>query len=63
MNLGGPAQQFAPDAVIQVPILGHLIERVQRLAFDPRRLFQIDVITLHQRAEGALADVFVVMTT
>jgi hypothetical protein len=63
MHLGGPAEQFAPDTVFQIPILGHLIERMQGLALDPHRLFQIDVVALHQRGQGALAHVFVVMAT
>ncbi|MCY1446229.1 hypothetical protein D9M71_627830 [compost metagenome] len=47
MDLGRPAQQFAPDAVFQVPVFGHLVKRVQRLALDPCRLFLIDVVALH----------------
>ncbi|MNG15542.1 hypothetical protein D3C84_993800 [compost metagenome] len=36
---------------------------MQGFALDPRRLFQIDVITLHQRSQGAFAHVFVMMAT
>ncbi|KPX74892.1 Uncharacterized protein ALO84_05685 [Pseudomonas syringae pv. maculicola] len=62
MHLGGPAQQFGVALVLQLPALGNLLQRMQRLGFDACGLFQIDVITLHQRAEGALTHVFVVMT-
>ena len=61
MHLGRPAQQFTPYTVLEAPRLGHLIESAQRLAFNPCRLFAIDVVTVHQRAEGALTHVFVVM--
>ncbi|MCY1173201.1 hypothetical protein D9M73_133550 [compost metagenome] len=61
MDLGRPAEQFAPDAVFQIPVRGHLIERMQRLALDPYRLFLVDVVALHQRSEGAFAHVFVMM--
>ncbi|MNP45938.1 hypothetical protein D3C76_1399030 [compost metagenome] len=63
MHLGRPAEQFAPDAVFQVPVPGHLVEGVQGLAFDPHRLLQVDVVTLHQRGQGAFTHVFVMMAT
>ncbi len=47
MDLGGPAQQFTPDPVFQFPICSDLVEGMQRFALDPRRLFQVDVVTLH----------------
>ncbi|MNP43860.1 hypothetical protein D3C76_1377040 [compost metagenome] len=62
MHLGRPAEQLTPDTVFQVPGLGHLVEGVQGFALDPGRLALIDVITLHQRVQGALTHVFMMMT-
>jgi len=62
MHLGRPAQQFAPYTVFQVPVRGHLVEGMQGFAFHAGRLFQIGVIALHQRAEGTLTHVLMVVT-
>ncbi|RMO08338.1 hypothetical protein ALQ47_05272 [Pseudomonas cichorii] len=61
MHLGGPAQQLGIDFVFQVPGFGDLLQGMQRLALHASSLFQIDVVAVHQRAEGALTHVFVVM--
>ncbi|MNZ76802.1 hypothetical protein D3C78_953200 [compost metagenome] len=63
MHLGRPTKQFPPDPVFQVPGLGHLVEGVEGFALDPGSLALVDVITLHQRAQGAFAHVFMVMAT
>lgn len=62
MDLGRPAQQLPPDPFFKLPILGDLVKGMQRLALDPCRLFQVDVVALHQRAQGALTHVFMMMT-
>ena len=62
MHLGRPAEQFTPDAVLEVPGLGHLIKGTQGLAFNPGCLLAVDVVAVHQRAQGALTHVFMVMT-
>src|SRR5690606_12149053 len=61
MHPCGPGQQFAMPILGQAPVGGDLVEGFQRLAFDPRSLFNVHVVALHKEAQGAVADVFVVM--
>ena len=61
MHARGPGEQLAVPVLIQVPGFGHLVEGLQRLGFDPCGLLHVDVITLHQEAQRAIANVLVVM--
>ncbi|MNE54759.1 hypothetical protein D3C80_1495690 [compost metagenome] len=63
MHLGRPAEQLAPDAIFQIPGGGNLVEGMQGLALDPRGLAQVNVVTLHQRVQGALTHVFMVLAS
>ena len=47
--------------ILQLPALGDLVQGRQCLGFDPRGLFQVHMAAFHQCAEGALANVLVVV--